>query len=141
MPLYSRSSVQNINNCQAIVKELFIRYRKLNLSLVFIIQSYFLVPKEVRLSYAHYLITKIHNKRESQNIAINHSADIDCKDFMRIYRKYTSKAYSFLTIGTTLPANNPLHFRKSFRIIIKMTLTEFLNFLMTRLKQIKLNII
>ena len=54
------------------------------------------------------------NKRELQNIAINHSADIDYKDFKKIYREYTSKPYSFLTIDTTLPANNPLHFRNNF---------------------------
>ena len=66
---------------QAIIKELFIRCRKLNISLVFITQSYFSVPKEVRLNSMHYLILKIHNKRELQHIAINHSADIDCKGF------------------------------------------------------------
>ena len=56
---------------------------------------------------------KIHNKRELQNVAINHSADIDYKDFMNIFRKCTSKPYSFLTIDTTLPADNPLRFRKN----------------------------
>ena len=50
---------------------------------------------------------KIHNKRELQQIAINHSADIDYKDFMKIYKKCTSKQYSFLTIDSTLPANDP----------------------------------
>ena len=62
---------------QAIIKELFIRCRKLNIPLVFITQSYFSVPKDVRLNSTHYLIMKINNKRELQNIAINHSADID----------------------------------------------------------------
>ena len=62
---------------QAIIKELLIRCRKLNISLVFITQSYFSVPKDVRLNTTHYLIMMINNKRESQNIAINHSADID----------------------------------------------------------------
>ena len=56
---------------------------------------------------------KITNKRELQNIAINHSADIDYKDFMKIYRECTKELYSFLTIDTTLPASNPLRFRKS----------------------------
>ena len=69
---------------QAIIKELFIRCRKLNISLVFITQSYFSVPKDVRLNSTHYLITKINNKRELQNIAISHSADIDYQDFMEI---------------------------------------------------------
>ena len=65
---------------QSIIKELFIRCRKLNVSLVFITQSYFSVPKDVRLNSTHYLIMKINNKRELQNIAINHSADIDYQD-------------------------------------------------------------
>ena len=97
---------------QAIVKELFIRCKKLNISLVFITQSYFSIPKDVRLNSTHYLILKINNRKESQNIAINHSADIDYKDFLMIYREYTRKPYSFLTIDTTLPASNPLRFRK-----------------------------
>ena len=75
---------------------------------------YFYVPKEVRLNSTHYLIIhKIHNKRELQNIATDHSADIDYKDFMKIYRKCTSEPYSFLTIDTTLPADNHLRFRKN----------------------------
>ena len=72
---------------QAIIKELFIRCRKLNISLVFITQSYFSVPKDVRLNSTHYLIMKINNKKELQNIAINHSADIDY--FIKIYRECT----------------------------------------------------
>ena len=80
---------------QAIIKELFIRCRKLNISLVFITQSYFSVPKDVRLNSTHYLIMKISNKKELQNIAINHSADIDYKDFVKIYRECTKKLYSF----------------------------------------------
>ena len=55
---------------------------------------------------------KINNKRELQNIAINHPADIDYNDFVKIYREYTKKPYSFLTIDTTLPASDPLRFRK-----------------------------
>ena len=74
---------------QAIIKELFIRFRKLNISLVFITQSCFSVPKDVRLNSTHYLVMKINNKRELQNIAINHSADIDYKHFIKIYRECT----------------------------------------------------
>ena len=55
---------------------------------------------------------KINNKRELQNIAINHSSDIDYKDFMKIYRECTKDPFSFLTIDTTLPASDPLRFRK-----------------------------
>ena len=80
---------------QAIIKELFIRCRKLNISLVFITQSYSSVSKEVRPNSTHYLIMKIHNKRELQNIAFNYSADIDYKDFLKIYRNYTKEPYSF----------------------------------------------
>ena len=98
---------------QAVVKELFIRCRKLNISLAFITQSYFSVPKDVRLNSTHYLIMKINNKKELQNIAITHSADIDYKDFMKIYRECTKEPYSFLTIDTTLPASDPLRFRKN----------------------------
>ena len=99
---------------QAIIKELFIRSRKLNISFVFITQSDFSVPKEVRLNSTHYLIMKIHNKRELQQIAINNSADIDYKDSLKIYRNCTKEPYSFLTINTTLPVDNPLRFRNNF---------------------------
>ena len=80
----------------------------------FITQSYFRVPKEIRLNSTNYLIMKIHNKRELQHIAINHSADIDYKDFLKIYRNCTKEPYSFLTTDTTLPANNPKRFRINF---------------------------
>ena len=76
-------------------------------------QSYFLVPKDVRLNSTHYLITKINNKRELQNIAINDSADIDYGDFTKLYREYTKEPHNFLTIDTTLPASDPLRFRKN----------------------------
>ena len=99
---------------QAIIKELFIRCRKLNISLVFITQSYFSVPKEVRLNSTHYLIIKIHNRKELQNVAINHSANIDYGAFLQIYRNCTKEPYYFLTINTTLPADNPMRFRKNF---------------------------
>ena len=99
---------------QAIIKEIFIRFRKLNISLVFITQSYFIVPKEVILYSTYYLIMKIHNKRELQQIAINHSADIDKKDFLKIYRNRTKEPYPFFTIDTTLPADNHMRFRKKF---------------------------
>ena len=69
---------------QAIIKELFIRCRKSNISLVFITQPYFSLPKDVRLNPTHYLIMKINNKRELLNIAINHSADIDHGNFIKI---------------------------------------------------------
>ena len=69
-----------------IVTELFLRGRKLNISLVFISQSYFKVPKPVRLNATHYFIMKIANKRELQQIVSNHSSDIDFKDFMKLIK-------------------------------------------------------
>ena len=98
---------------QARIKELFIRCRKLNISIVFITQSYFSVPKDVRLNTIHYFIMRINNKRELQNISINHFADIDYQDFQKTYRECTKEPYNFLTIDNTLPATDPLRFRKN----------------------------
>ena len=98
---------------QAIIKELFIRCRKLSISPAFIIQSYFSVPKDVRLNSTHFLIMKINNKRELQNIAINHSANIDYQDFMKIYRECTKEPFNFLAIDTMLPASDPLKIVKN----------------------------
>ena len=115
---------------QTIIKELCIKCNKLNISLVFITQSYFSVPKEIKLNSIHYLIMKIHNKKELQNNDNNHSADIEYKYFMEIYRKCIKEPYSFLTIDITLPANNSLRFIKnSFRFFITMTLTDELKIL------------
>ena len=74
---------------------MFIRGRKLNISLVFITQSYFKVPKDVTLNTSHFFIAKIPNKRELQQIAINHSSDINTKDFANIYGKCTDEPYLF----------------------------------------------
>ena len=65
------ADIMNYKKFQAIVKELFIRCRKLTVSLVFITQSYFSVPKDGRLNSTNYLIMKINNGKELQNIAIN----------------------------------------------------------------------
>ena len=70
-----------------IVTEMFIRGRKLNISISFITQSYFRVPKDVRLNCTHFFIIKIPDKRELQQIALNHSSNIDFKNFMKIYKK------------------------------------------------------
>ena len=99
------SHVMSDKKAQQVLKDLFIRCRKLNISLCFLNQSYFSVPKDVRLNCTHYIIFKLNNKRELQNIAINHSADIDYKDFTKIYRKCIEKPYIFLTIDTAQPAD------------------------------------
>ena len=104
-----------INNkkLNPVVTELSIRGRKLNISIVFITQSSFTVPKDVRLNSTHFFIVKIPNKRELQQIALNHLSDIDFKDFIKIYKKCTGEPYSFLINDTALPSDNPLRFRKN----------------------------
>ena len=67
----------------------------------------FFVPEDVRLNPTHYLIMEILNKKELQIIAINHSADIDYKDFVKICRSCTKEPFNFLTIDTTLPTCDP----------------------------------
>ena len=95
----------------SIVTELFIRGRKLNISLVFITQSYFDVPKDVQLNTSHFFIAKIPNKREINQIT--HSSDnTNTEDFANICRKCTAEPYSFLVDDTTL-ALAPLRFRKN----------------------------
>ena len=103
----------NNNKLNSIVTELFIRGRKPNISIVCIRQSHFKLPKDIRLNSIHFFIMKIPNKRELQQIALNHSSDIDFKDFMNIYKKSTKEPYSFLVNDTTLPSDNPLRFRKN----------------------------
>ena len=110
---YMIADMINNNKLNPIVTELFIRGRKLNIYIVFITQSYFKVPKDVRLNSTHFFIMKIPNKRELQQIALNHSSDINFKDFMNIYKKCTTEPYSFLVNDTTLPSDDPLRFRKN----------------------------
>ena len=116
-----------------IVTELFIRSRKLKISIVFIRQSYFKVLKKFRLNTAHFFIMKIPNKRELQKIAINRSSDTDFKDFMKIYKKVKysfSGKYSFLVNDTTLSSDNSLQFRTNL-------LSWIYNKIMTNDDQIK----
>ena len=84
--------------CNLIVTELFLRGKKLNIYLVFITQSYFSVPKNIRINSTHYFVMKIRNKEELQQISFNHASDID---FMNLYQKFTEKPY-FLVIDTTI---------------------------------------
>ena len=99
-------------NVNPMVTELFIRGRKLNISLVFITQSYFDVPK-------NYLIMKIPNKQELHWTTSHHSSDIGFKDFVNLYKKCTAKPYTFLVIDVTLASDNPSRFRKNLLERIK----------------------
>ena len=73
----------------------------------------FFCSKRCKIKFKHYFIIKIYNRRELQNNETDHSADIDYKDFMKIYRECTQEPFSFLTIDTTLPASDSLRFRKN----------------------------
>ena len=126
------ADIMTNEKCRAIIKKLFIRCRKLIASLLFITQSYFSVPKVVRLNSTHYLIMKINNKRELQNIAINHSADIDYNDFLKFYKECTKEPYSFLTTDTTLPASDV---GKICFSLIKMTAADQIKILDRNMKQ------
>ena len=101
-----------IKKLNPIVNELFIRRRKLNVSLVFIIQSYFAIPKNIRLNSTDYLVMRIPDKRELQQIAFNHLSHNDFKDFMNLCKKCTEKPY-FLIIDTNLASESSSRFRKN----------------------------
>ena len=100
------------NKFQPMVKELLsIRCKKLSISLVFIMQSYLLVPRDVILNSTHDLLMKISNKIQFPNIKLTYPSDIDYKDFLKIYRNCTAKQYSFLVIETILTSENLLMLR------------------------------
>ena len=100
-------------NLNPIETELFIRVRKINIYFTFNTQSYFDVPKNIRLSFTCYFIVEISNEYELQQTAINHSSDIEFKDFMNLYKNYTPNQYSFLVTDATLASDNLLRFRKN----------------------------
>ena len=102
--------------------ELFIRGIKLNISLVFITKSYFQVPKDVKLNTNHFFITKIPNKRELQQIALNRLSDISSKDLITFHKKYTSESYSFLVNDNMLASDNLQDLEKIFLTYKIMTI-------------------
>ena len=85
---------------KVIVKELFIRCRKLNISIIFITQSYFRTLKDVRLNSTHYVLMKIGNKKELRSIAEENLGHLDFKDFLKIYNYCTNEPYSFMMVDT-----------------------------------------
>ena len=97
---------------KAIVKELFIRCRKLNISIVFITQSYFRTPKDTRLNTTHYILMKIGSTKELKNIAEENSGHLNFKDFLKIYNYCTKEPYSFMMIDTR--PNAAIPFKKNF---------------------------
>ena len=97
---------------KAIVKEIFIRCRKLNISIVFITQSYFRTPKDAILNSTHYILMKIGNKKELKSIAEEYSGHLDFKDFSKIYSYCTKEPYSFRMVDTRPTAR--VTFKKNF---------------------------
>ena len=96
-----------------IVTALFIKDRKLNISLVFITRCYFSVPKNIRLNSIAYSFMNILNNHKLQQVSSNHSSDIDFQGLMNLYKKCTTKPYSLLVIDCTLVSVNSLRFRKN----------------------------
>ena len=96
-----------------IVTDLFIRGRKLNISLVFSTEFYFKVPRDVRLNTTHFFIMNIPKKRELKQITYNHLLNIDSKDFMNLHKKCFLKPFYCLVIGSTLVSDNLLRFKKN----------------------------
>ena len=97
---------------KAIVKELFIRCRKLNISIVLITQSYFKTPKDTRLNSTHYILMKISNKKELKSIAEENTGYLDFKGFLKIYNYCTKEPYSFMMVDTRPTAS--VTFKKGF---------------------------
>ena len=83
-----------------IIKELFYRARKINVSIVFITQSYFRALKDARLNSTHYILMKIGNKKELKRIEEEKSGHLDYKDFLKIYNYCTREPYSLMLIET-----------------------------------------
>ena len=88
-----------------IIKELFYRACKINVSIVFITQSYFRTLKDSRLNSMHYILMKIRNKKELKRIAEEKSGHLDYKDFLKIYNYCTRESYSFILIDTRTTAS------------------------------------
>ena len=100
--------IESNKTLSPIFTELLLRGSKLNISLVFILQSYFKLPK--RPNATHHFTMKILNKRELQQIKSIHLSDTDFKDSMKLYKDYTKEPYSFLVNDTSLSPDNPLRF-------------------------------
>ena len=106
------SDIEYNKDFKKIIKELFYRGRKINISLVFITQSYFRALKDIRLNITHYILMKICNERELKRIAEKNSSHLDYKDFLKIYNYCNKEPYSFMMIDTRPTAS--VTFKKNF---------------------------
>ena len=109
--------IADIMRSEKVKAIVFIRCRKLNISIVFIIQSYFRTPKDARLNSTHYILMKIGNKNELKSIAEENSGHLDFKDFLKIYNYCTKEPYSFMLVDTRPTAL--VTFKKNFDEPIK----------------------
>ena len=112
------ADIEYSKNFKRRIKELFYRARKINVSIVFITQSYFRALKDARLNSTHYILMKIGNKKELNRIAEEKSGHLDYKDFLEMYNYCTKEPYSFMTIDTRPTATTP--FKKHFNDVINL---------------------
>ena len=112
------ADIEYNKNVKRIIKELFYRVRKLNVSIVFIIQSYFKALKDARLNSTHYILMKIGNKKKLKRIAEEKRGHLDYKDFLKMYNYCTEEPYSFMTIDARLTATIP--FKRNFNDLINL---------------------
>ena len=109
---YNKNTIKYNKNFKRIIKELFYRARKINVSIVFITQSYFRALKDARLNSTHYILMKVGNIKELKRIAEEKSGHLDYKDFLEMYNYCIKKPYSFMTIDARPTATIP--FKKIF---------------------------
>ena len=106
------ADIEYNKNFKRIITELFYRARKINVSIVFITQSYFRALKDARLNSTHYILMRIGNKKELKRIAEEKSGHLDYKYFFKMYNYCTKDPYSFMTIDTRPTAT--IQFKKNF---------------------------
>ena len=106
------SDIEYNKDFKKIIKELFYRGCKINISIVFITQSYFRALKDIRLNSTYYILMKISNKKELKKIAEEKSVYLDYKDFLKIYNYCTKEPYSFMLVDTRPTAS--VTFKKTF---------------------------
>ena len=106
------ADIEYNKNFKRIIKELFYRARKINVSIVFITQSYFRALKDARLNSTHYILMRIGNKKELKRIAEEKSGHLDYKDFFKMYNYCTKDPYPFMTIDTRPTAT--IQLKKNF---------------------------
>ena len=112
------ADIEYNKNFKRIIKELLYRARKINVSVVFITQSYFRALKDARLNSTHYIIMKINNKKELKRIAEEKSGHLEYKDFLKMYNYCTEEPYSFMTRDARPTATIP--FKKDFNDLINL---------------------